>query len=283
MVIALLVLILLAILFPGLLRAVFGVIALVLLLAFVKVSVGHAQDVDVRAQTDAAINTYISCMHDVIISKGYNSDDQIDDPQLTKQFCASEYLAFRSICQEYARTIPDSGDPSGTCSFIYAMKRIELSTRLGLNKKAPTPQPQTETIQSETIAPKKAVSNEAAAVALVEDLIKSGGMELNQALQVASSSYAPLVTYYGKSLTLPQIIEDKRRYFDRWPIRQYSLRDDDTMVNCTLGKCTVSGAFDWRVSSIDGHRHADGTASFFYVLDIAEGMKVIAEGGRPHK
>ncbi|AZO23280.1 hypothetical protein EJ070_23125 [Mesorhizobium sp. M1E.F.Ca.ET.045.02.1.1] len=120
---------------------------------------------------------------------------------------------------------------------------------------------------------------ESVAVAFVKDLIEHHGDNDDFALAQAQASYAPTVDYYGKLTNLSSIIQDKRNYYQRWPERGYSVRNDSIMVNCVDDRCIVSGVYDWVVRSPSIHKQEKGVANFSYTISIGPYLKIIAETG----
>lgn len=118
---------------------------------------------------------------------------------------------------------------------------------------------------------------ESAAVAFIKGLIEHHGDNAEVALAQVQTSYAPTVDYYGKLTDLNAIIEDKRSYFQRWPERGYSVRENSVMVTCASDRCMVSGSYDWIVRSLPRHKQAKGVANFSYTIAIGSNPKIIAE------
>ena len=124
----------------------------------------------------------------------------------------------------------------------------------------PTPKP-----SSPTISPKKpARDNVKREVANFVRRVVSFHM-INQA-SALSSSYADSVNYYGKPTPRFEVIQDKERYFARWPERTYRLKDETISIDCRPFACDVSGQYSWAVQSIPRNRKASGLASFRYVV-----------------
>ncbi|WP_192799193.1 S1C family serine protease [Brucella tritici] len=103
------------------------------------------------------------------------------------------------------------------------------------------------------------------------------------ALTVADKAYGSVVDFYGKTLSHEAVLQDKRDYFNRWPIRVSKIIDSSVRTDCQNMKCVVAGDYDWAVQSLRRNKQASGTASFFYVLDMQSGIKIIAEGGKARK
>ncbi|WP_192384759.1 hypothetical protein [Mesorhizobium silamurunense] len=128
-------------------------------------------------------------------------------------------------------------------------------------------------------APDAGRQMESVAVAFIKDLIEHHGDNNDFALAQVQASYAPTVDYYGKLTNLSSIIQDKRNYYQRWPEREYSVRDDSIMVTCADDRCVVSGLYDWVVRSPSTHKQEKGAANFSYTISIGPYPKIIAETG----
>lgn len=103
------------------------------------------------------------------------------------------------------------------------------------------------------------------------------------ALRVADKLYADYVDFFGKKLSHYEVLQDKRKYFDRWPIRGSYVNENSIRVKCENNLCAVTGEYDWYVRSPKRNKKANGTASFYYVVDMQSGGKIIAEGGKARK
>jgi hypothetical protein len=118
-------------------------------------------------------------------------------------------------------------------------------------------------------------------VELVTLMINSNN-NATTALRIADKLYSSHVDFFGKPLTHRQVMQDKRKYFDRWPIRKSYVHENTIRVLCEDETCAVTGEYDWYVRSPKRNKEASGTASFYYVVDVQNG-KIIAEGGKARK
>jgi len=141
----------------------------------------------------------------------------------------------------------------------------------------------TPTIQSAPAPINAMQEEETAATNFVSELVTSGSLPANQAIAFASSVYAGEVSFYGKRKRLDEILEDKAKFFERWPNRTYRLRPESVVVSCGRDLCRVTGDFDWYVSSPQRAKSLNGTASFLYSLSMNGRIQVIAEDGKARK
>jgi hypothetical protein len=75
--------------------------------------------------------------------------------------------------------------------------------------------------------------------------------------------YANSVMYFGKKMSIDNIIDEKKRFVKRWPIRDYAIRHGSVRVKCT-DICTVVGVVDWNVKSLDRDATTFGSAAFTF-------------------
>jgi clan AA aspartic protease (TIGR02281 family) len=94
--------------------------------------------------------------------------------------------------------------------------------------------------------------------------------------------YAEAVDYYGKQLSLPEVMGEKLRFARQWPFRTYTIRANSLRTQCSdqTRACKVAGLVDWRASSDAQSRHSSGTATFLLILNdgliVSEHSRVIS-------
>lgn len=121
---------------------------------------------------------------------------------------------------------------------------------------------------------------EAQAKAFVLGLILSGSLPANDLLQLSEDAYADSVQFYGKQITRQEVLDDKRQYAERWPVRVSSARPNTIKTSCNAATCRVTGIYDWQVSNPSTKKRLSGVASFDYTVDMrGSGYRVIAEEG----
>jgi clan AA aspartic protease (TIGR02281 family) len=91
--------------------------------------------------------------------------------------------------------------------------------------------------------------------------------------------YAGSVNFYGRQMSLEQLMQEKVRFARRWPMRSYSLEPDSLRTTCSqdMRTCTVVGVLDWTASGPADGRTSSGTARFSLSY---EGGRIVAEHGR---
>jgi curved DNA-binding protein CbpA len=92
------------------------------------------------------------------------------------------------------------------------------------------------------------------------------------------SAYADQVLYYGSLKSREAVLQDKRRFLERWPERRYELRPSSITAQCKAGVCSVSGLLDWRARSVARAASASGVAQFEYEVMVSDGaFRIISE------
>jgi curved DNA-binding protein CbpA len=85
------------------------------------------------------------------------------------------------------------------------------------------------------------------------------------------SAYAEQVFYYGSLKSREQVLQDKRRFLERWPERRYEPRPGSITAQCKADLCSVSGLLDWRARSVARAASASGMAQFEYEVIVSDG------------
>jgi hypothetical protein len=78
--------------------------------------------------------------------------------------------------------------------------------------------------------------------------------------------YGDTASFYGAPAPREKIMDAKRKFSARWPIRHYTIQPNTLFAQCT-DTCSVTGVVQWDVSSTERNTHSVGTANF--VLKIA--------------
>ncbi len=103
------------------------------------------------------------------------------------------------------------------------------------------------------------------------------------ALGYVQSLYADLVDFYGASTPRQTILDMKRKFLERWPERQYSVRPESVKVDCTLSNrtCLVTGLVDWDCRSNARAARSAGQSNFSLrvIFDQSGRAEVIGENG----
>jgi hypothetical protein len=117
-----------------------------------------------------------------------------------------------------------------------------------------------------------------ASVAFVRTYIARWSSSNAEALAYMDTVFGPMATYFDQSITHGALMRAKRRFTERWPVRQFAMRDDGLSVTCQEGnRCTVWGLVDWHCSSPE--RHADATGTSAFVFQLQDAKFVVDEDG----
>jgi len=97
--------------------------------------------------------------------------------------------------------------------------------------------------------------------------------------QAVRQFYGGSVDYYGKQLSLQEVMGEKLRFARRWPSRSYAIRPNSLQTTCSQGTraCRVAGMVDWKAGSDARSRYSSGAASFTLVLS---GGLIVSEHSR---
>jgi hypothetical protein len=106
-----------------------------------------------------------------------------------------------------------------------------------------------------------------------------------QSLAQMARIYSEEVLYYGKPMVRRAVLEDKRRFQQRWPDRQYSIRPGTLAVRCSESAggsspiCGIVATVDWMVQN--GARRSAGTATVDYSVVVRDsGVWITAENSQ---
>jgi hypothetical protein len=95
--------------------------------------------------------------------------------------------------------------------------------------------------------------------------------------------YAPRIRFYGRMVDRNGLVQEKRRFVRRWPVRHYALRPGTVRVTCDERSrlCLVASIFDWRAENPARRRTSRGSSSLEQRLDFsADQPAVVHESGR---
>jgi hypothetical protein len=88
-----------------------------------------------------------------------------------------------------------------------------------------------------------------------------------EALAFMSEVYQGNVEFYGKRVSAAIVLEEKRKFAERWPIRDYTVRDGSLSVRCGGTACNISATIDWFAYSPARRKASNGVATFSLEID----------------
>ena len=103
-----------------------------------------------------------------------------------------------------------------------------------------------------------------------------------EALTFLARTYAGNVDFYGRHRSRSAVMEEKRRFVERWPQRSHSVRPASLAARCTAdaSTCMVDGIVDWDCRSTRRAVRSIGAASFtFQIVLSTTGAAIIGEIG----
>jgi hypothetical protein len=80
--------------------------------------------------------------------------------------------------------------------------------------------------------------------------------------------------YFGKPTLTTRVIDEKLKFFERWPHRTYRLSSKDMLVRCQGLVCDISGPVEWWVGSPKRKAWNRGTAKYQFEV-------VFTDSGQP--
>jgi hypothetical protein len=115
----------------------------------------------------------------------------------------------------------------------------------------------------------------------VYDLVSATNRANDASLSYLNGKYRDQVQYYGKVLAKQTVLNDKAAFFEKWPVRNYSVRAGSVTVTCkTVSECRADGVLDWEVSGHILSSKGSGTFSFVWYLEGGD-WKIASETNRP--
>ncbi|NSZ00935.1 hypothetical protein G6M70_12800 [Agrobacterium tumefaciens] len=149
----------------------------------------------------------------------------------------------------------------------------DLTESVAASKVAPTTMPATP---KTTEAPPP--TTEEKALAFVTAYHDAWSRRNAEALTFMEKVYAETVDFYGKATPKAAVLNEKRTFATRWPVRAYSVQAGSTKVICAE-TCKVDGIVDWYTKRDVGNRISSGSAEFSLVWDQRAGV-ILSETGK---
>ncbi|MFS2324989.1 hypothetical protein U2P60_06155 [Brucella sp. H1_1004] len=140
---------------------------------------------------------------------------------------------------------------------------------------ATTPQPDQPTSVAETTPQND--TREDRARAFLTSYYETWSQSNSQSMNFAESAYADFVTFYDKVQAKSFIVDEKRKFVERWPERAYSPKADTVKVICT-DNCQIIGVVEWFARSFSG-KTSSGDAEFAFGWDPRTN-RIVSESGK---
>lgn len=100
----------------------------------------------------------------------------------------------------------------------------------------------------------------------------------DSALSFMARSYESLVSFYGKSVPVDEVLSDKRKFATRWPERLYEIKQDTLSIKCDQ-LCAISAVVVWYTSSKPRKAVSSGEATFAVTWNPLSG-RISSESGK---
>ncbi|NTE68416.1 hypothetical protein G6M85_22750 [Agrobacterium tumefaciens] len=149
----------------------------------------------------------------------------------------------------------------------------DLTKSVDASKVAPAAVP--ATAQTTDASPATTEEKALAFITAYHDAWSRGNEE---ALSFMEKAYAETVDFYGKATPKSAVVNEKRNFANRWPVRAYSVNASATKVTCAE-TCKVDGIVDWFTKRDVGNRTSSGSAEFSLVWDQRAGV-ILSEMGK---
>jgi hypothetical protein len=126
-------------------------------------------------------------------------------------------------------------------------------------------------------------SQEQAARQLAVDYLDFWSAPNALTLEIMPDFYGPRVEFHGRAISADALMQEKRRFVRRWPVRSYTARIDTLRASCAPAAqtCTVSGLFDFTAISPERGRRSQGAANLELQVSFAgERPAIVSETSR---
>lgn len=114
-----------------------------------------------------------------------------------------------------------------------------------------------------------------AAQALTADYLGTVSAPGARIVSEAPRFYAPRVRFFGREMSLPALMAEKRSFARRWPERSYEPRGMRTACNGALGTCIVRTQVEFRAASPGRGALSSGLAELVLEVSLAGPRPVI--------
>ncbi|SCM79507.1 conserved hypothetical protein [uncultured Pleomorphomonas sp.] len=159
-----------------------------------------------------------------------------------------------------------------------AQYKITSTEKIDLQAAAPVGIQAKPTVPSSGIVPKPIEpTTEDKAIAFMAGYYDTWSRPNADALAFLDNAYADTIEFYDKTTSKEVVLDEKRKFADRWPKRAYNVRHGSEHVSCS-GLCTMTGIVEWFTESPVRARVSSGIAEFTLMWDASTG-KLVSENG----
>ncbi len=90
--------------------------------------------------------------------------------------------------------------------------------------------------------------------------------------------YPTTVNYYGGNQARAKVMDEKRKFAERWPDRHYGVNTNSFKIQCG-SLCTASGVVAWDAKSYERGVHSTGTANIAFQISGDGPLLILSENG----
>ncbi len=146
----------------------------------------------------------------------------------------------------------------------------------------PLPSPTAPTVAEEPRRPlpERRLSRSEIARDFAVDYLDAWSSPNDEALDSMAEFYGPDILFHGRRLSMRALYQEKRRFAQRWPQRDYRVRPESIGVDCKprTDICTVRAVFDYSASHPKRRRRAEGTGALQLIVHfIGDKPVIVAE------
>ena len=103
----------------------------------------------------------------------------------------------------------------------------------------------------------------------------------SDALRYFGGVYAESITFFDRPVQRSALLEEKRKFAERWPERIYTARPPSIKTNCSseTSKCTITGQVEWDCRNPSENQRSVGVANFTLQIVVSQigGVTVAGE------
>jgi hypothetical protein len=113
--------------------------------------------------------------------------------------------------------------------------------------------------------------------------LQSWSSSNDKALSDLRGLFGSRVSYYGRSLDQNSLFEKKRRFAERWPVRNYRHRPGTLSVRCEkpAGQCWVRSIVDWDAANPTRNAKKRGAFRFELGIDVSGPRPIVRSENMP--
>lgn len=106
--------------------------------------------------------------------------------------------------------------------------------------------------------------------------LKTWSARNNVALGASPGFYGQAIRFHGQDVSAPALLQEKRRFVQRWPVRNYRHRLSTMRVDCNASQiCTIRSLFDYSAASPRRSASSHGTGRLRLDVDFRGARPVI--------